>query len=274
MRIQEDIPMVTETADTQYIVIKFGGHTMTDPALRDAFAMDLAPLAQEGRKCVVVHGGGPQISSMLKRLNIESHFEQGLRVTDDAAMEAVEMVLAGQVNKELVASFIAHGAKSAGLSGRDGTPLLKARVVNPKLGRVGAVTTVNPEILKVLIAGGFVPVVAPIAEDEEGKGALNINADTAAGAVAGALKAEYFVLISDVPGVLDADKKLLSSLTREDIASLKESGVINGGMIPKVDACLHALDKGCKKALILNGTEKSALRRLLQGESGLGTIVH
>ena len=230
MRIQEDIPMVTETADTQYIVIKFGGHTMTDPALRDAFAMDLAPLAQEGRKCVVVHGGGPQISSMLKRLNIESHFEQGLRVTDDAAMEAVEMVLAGQVNKELVASFI--------------------------------------------VAGGFVPVVAPIAEDEEGKGALNINADTAAGAVAGALKAEYFVLISDVPGVLDADKKLLSSLTREDIASLKESGVINGGMIPKVDACLHALDKGCKKALILNGTEKSALRRLLQGESGLGTIVH
>ncbi len=266
--------MDTNPTDTRYIVIKFGGHTMTDPSLRDAFAMDLAPLAKEGRQCVVVHGGGPQISSMLKRLAIESHFEQGLRVTDDAAMEAVEMVLAGQVNKELVAAFIAHGAKSVGLSGRDGAPLLRARVVNPRLGRVGAVTTVDPEILKILVAGGFVPVVAPIAEDEEGKGALNINADTAAGAIAGALQAEFFVLMSDVPGVLDADKKLLPSLTREDIAALKDAGVICGGMIPKVDACLHALDKGCKKALILNGAEKSALRRLLDGESGLGTVVH
>lgn len=260
--------------ETHYIVIKFGGHTMTDPTLRDAFATDLAPLAREGRQCVVVHGGGPQISSMLTRLNIESHFEQGLRVTDDAAMEAVEMVLAGQVNKELVAAFIAHGARSAGISGRDGGPLLKARVINPRLGRVGAVSTVDAGILQPLLAGGFVPVVAPIAEDEEGRGALNINADTAAGAIAGALQAEYFVLISDVPGVLDADKKLLPSLTRQDIADLKESGVISGGMIPKVDACLHALDKGCRKALILNGTEKSSLRRLLGGETGLGTVVH
>lgn len=259
--------------ETSYIVIKFGGHTMTDPALRDAFARDLAPLAREGRRCVVVHGGGPQISSLLKRLDIPSRFEEGLRVTDDAAMEAVEMVLSGQVNKELVGAFTRLGVPSTCLSGRDGDPLLLARMRSPRFGRVGDVTRVNPAILSCLIEAGYLPVVAPIAEDEEG-GALNINADTAAGAIAGALQAEYFVLMSDVPGVLDADKKLLPSLTRADIAELKAKGVITGGMIPKVDACLHALDMGCQKALILNGAEKSALRRCLEGDTNLGTMVH
>ncbi len=258
--------------DTRYIVVKFGGHTMTDPALRDAFVEDLAPIAAQGRRCVVVHGGGPQISSLLRRLNIESRFEQGLRVTDEAAMEAVEMALSAQVNKELVGAFTAHGARAVGISGRDGGPLLRAKVKNPLLGRVGEVTAVDSDVLALLVQGGYVPVVSPIAESVDG-GALNLNADTAAGAVAGALKAEFFVLMSDVPGVLDADKKLLPRLSRADIAALKESGVISGGMIPKVDACLHALDQGCEKALILNGAERSALRRLLEGDTGMGTVV-
>lgn len=257
---------------TKYVVIKFGGHTMTDPALRDAFVEDLAPIAASGRRCVVVHGGGPQISSLLKRLNIPSRFEQGLRVTDEAAMEAVEMALSAQVNKELVGAFTAHGAQAVGISGRDGGPLLRAKMRSEVLGRVGDVTEVHPEVLSCLVQGGYVPVVSPIAEDIAG-GALNLNADTAAGAVAGALKAEFFVLMSDVPGVLDADKKLLPRLTRADIEALKASGVISGGMIPKVDSCLHALDKGCEKALILNGAERSALRRLLEGDESLGTVV-
>ncbi len=258
--------------ETKYIVIKFGGHTMTDPALRDAFAQDLAPLAASGRQCVVVHGGGPQISSLLERLSIPSRFEQGLRVTDDAAMQAVEMALSAQVNKELVTAMTAAGAMACGISGRDGAPLLKARVRDKKLGRVGDVTEVHPELIACLVSGGFVPVVSPIAEDEQG-GALNINADTAAGAIAGALQAEFFVLMSDVPGVLDADKKLLHELTAADIQALKDEGTIQGGMIPKVDSCLHALSMGCSKALILNGAEKSALRRLLEGETGLGTVI-
>lgn len=260
--------------EKRYIVIKFGGHTMTDPALRDAFAQDLAPLAKEGRQCVVVHGGGPQISSLLSRLNIESRFERGLRVTDEAAMKAVEMVLAGQVNKELVAAFIRSGARSCGISGRDGSPLLQARVIDELLGRVGEVTKVDPSILTALLDAGFVPVVAPVAAAEDGSGALNVNADTAAGAVAGALAAEYFVLMSDVPGVLDKNKVLQHELSRADVEAMKESGVINGGMIPKVDACLHALDQGCSMAVILNGAEKSALLRLLEGDASLGTVVH
>lgn len=259
--------------ETKYIVIKFGGHTMTNPALRDAFVQDLAPIAAGGRRCVVVHGGGPQISSLLERLSIESHFEQGLRVTDEPAMQAVEMALSAQVNKELVSALTAHGVPACGISGRDGAPLLQAKVRSPKFGRVGDVTAVHPELLSCLVQNGFVPVVSPIAEDEQGGGALNINADTAAGAVAGALQAEFFVLMSDVPGVLDADKKLLPELTRAQIQELKDSGVINGGMIPKVDSCLHALDMGCQKALILNGGEKSALRRLLEGDTSLGTVV-
>ncbi len=259
--------------ETRPVVLKFGGHTMNDPALRDAFAADLAPLAASGIRCIVVHGGGPQISSLLSRLNIPSRFVEGLRVTDEAAIEAVEMALSAQVNKELVSAFTAHGIPCVGLSGRDGHPLLRARVRSAALGRVGNVTQVQPAILSCLLEAGFLPVVAPVAEDEEGSGALNINADTAAGALAGALKAEYFVLMSDVPGVLDAEKRLLPRLSRGDIDDLKASGVITGGMIPKVDACLHALDCGCSRALILNGAEKSALRRcLLEGEA-LGTVV-
>ena len=253
------------------VVIKFGGHAMDKEALCAAFAEDLAFLSAEGTRCVVVHGGGPQISALLERLHIESRFENGLRVTDEATMQAVEMVLCGQVNKDVVRRFAAHGVRAAGISGRDGG-LLLASVRQPTLGRVGEVDKVDPALVECLLAGGFVPVVAPVASDAAGQ-PLNINADTAAGALAGALHADYFVLISDVPGVLDADKKLIPSLDRARIAGLIESGVINGGMIPKVQSCLHALDEGCTRALILDGRQPSSLRRYLLDGEPLGTVV-
>ena len=225
---------------TQTVVIKYGGHAMDKDELNAAFADDMAFL-QQSMRLVVVHGGGPQINALLNRLAIESRFEKGLRVTDADTMQAVEMVLCGQVNKTVVSRFLQHGARAAGLSGRD-AGLLRARVKDPVLGLVGDVEKVDASVLSCLLDGGFLPVVAPVASGPEGQ-ALNINADTAAGAVAGALHADYFVLISDVPGVLDADKKLIPSLDCARIAELIEAGVINGGMIPKVQSCLHALDE-------------------------------
>lgn len=253
------------------VVIKFGGHAMDKEALCAAFAEDLAFLSAEGTRCVVVHGGGPQISALLERLHIESRFENGLRVTDEATMQAVEMVLCGQVNKDVVRRFAAHGVRAAGLSGRDGG-LLLASVRQPSLGRVGEVDKVDPALVECLLAGGFVPVVAPVASDAAGQ-PLNINADTAAGALAGALHADYFVLISDVPGVLDGEKRLIPTLDRARSQSLITEGVICGGMIPKVGSCLHALDAGCRRALILDGREPGSLRRYLYEDAPLGTVV-
>ena len=253
------------------VVIKYGGHAMDKPELCTAFATDLAQLSAQDMGFVVVHGGGPQISALLKRLNIESRFENGLRVTDEATMAAVEMVLCGQVNKAVVASFAAHGARAAGISGRDGN-LLRAVVKNPALGLVGEVEAVDPALILCLLEGDFVPVVAPVANGPDGQ-ALNINADTAAGALAGALAADYFILISDVPGVLDAEGRLINSLTRLEIEKLRAEGVITGGMIPKVESCLHALDAGCQRALILDGRSPSSLRRYLLDDAPLGTVV-
>lgn len=253
------------------VVIKYGGHAMDKPELCTAFATDLAQLSAQDMGFVVVHGGGPQISALLARLKIESRFENGLRVTDEATMEAVEMVLCGQVNKAVVASFAGHGARAAGISGRDGN-LLRAAVKNPALGLVGEVEAVDPALLRCLLEGGFVPVVAPVANGPDGQ-ALNINADTAAGALAGALAADYFVLISDVPGVLDAEGRLITALTRVEIEKLRAEGVITGGMIPKVESCLHALDAGCQRALILDGRSPSSLRRYLLDDAPLGTVV-
>lgn len=179
------------------VVIKYGGHAMDKPELSEAFAADLTRLAAQGMRLVVVHGGGPQISALLNRLHVESRFVNGLRVTDAACMEAVEMVLCGQVNKAVVSALARHGARAAGISGRDGN-LLLARRKHPDLGLVGDVEAVDPSLPRCLLDAGFVPVIAPVASGSEGE-ALNINADTAAGALAGALEADYFVLISDVP---------------------------------------------------------------------------
>ena len=231
--------------DSAPVVIKYGGHAMTVPELGRAFAEDMSGLVHEGGRFIVVHGGGPQISALLKRLSIESHFVDGLRVTDDATMEAVEMVLAGQVNKAVVGLFEGYGLSCCGISGRDGG-LLKAVVERPELGRVGGIPSVRPGLLSCLMDGGY---------------------------IARPLQAGYFVLMSDVPGVLDKNHVLLPRLTRKDIEDLKADGTISGGMIPKVDACLSALDHGCRRSLILNGSEPSALRRYLTGGEALGTVI-
>jgi acetylglutamate kinase len=253
------------------VVIKYGGHAMDDPALSAPFAEGLARLNVRGTRLVVVHGGGPHISNMLKRLNIPSRFENGLRVTDEAVMEVVEMVLCGQVNKSVVSLFLRHGVRAAGISGKDARLLVASRL-NEELGLVGEIQSVDTALVTALLDAGFMPVIAPVAAGADGQ-SYNVNADTAAGALAGAMAAEYFVLISDVPGVLDADKRLIRSLTRRDVAKLVQEGVVHGGMIPKVISCLHALDEGCKRALILDGRAESGLERCLFEGAPLGTVV-
>lgn len=253
------------------VVVKYGGHAMDDPALRAPFAAGLARLTARGMRLVVVHGGGPHINALLRRLNIESRFEQGLRVTDAATMEVVEMVLCGQVNKAVVTLFQRNGVRAVGISGKDAA-LFQARVRNPALGLVGEVDKVDAGVVRTLLDGGYVPVVAPVGMGEDGS-SLNINADTAAGAIAGALRAEFFVLASDVPGVLDAEGTLLPTLNRSAVARLRAEGVIHGGMIPKTEACLNALDAGCRRALILDGRAESSLERCLLDGAPLGTVV-
>ncbi len=257
--------------NTPTVVIKYGGHAMDDAALSEPFAAGLARLAARGMRLVVVHGGGPQISEMLERLGIPSRFENGLRVTDEATMKVVEMILCGQVNKSVVGLFQRHGARAVGISGKDAR-LLEAGPISEKLGLVGEILAVNAELISTLLGASFIPVVAPVASGAQGE-SYNVNADTAAGALAGALAADYFVLISDVPGVLDADKQLIPALRRRDVARLIQEGVVFGGMIPKVLSCLHALDEGCRRALILDGRAESSLERYLLEDAPLGTLV-
>ncbi len=245
---------------------------MDDVELAAAFAEGLSGLGKSGMDFVLAHGGGPQINALLKRLAIESHFVNGLRVTDDATLEAVEMVLCGQVNKALTRVFSGHGIKAVGLSGQDDR-IIQAEPDRPELGHVGRITGVNVELIEILLKSGRMPVIAPLAVSTDGS-CLNINADTAAGAIAGALCADYFVLVSDVPGVLDENKNLMPSLDRSAISDLKARGVISGGMIPKVDSCLNALDAGCKRALILDGRAKMSLSRYLLDGEPLGTIIN
>lgn len=252
-------------------VIKLGGHAMDDSDLLSAFAADVARLSAQGMQFIIVHGGGPHINALLKRLNIESTFVNGLRVTDLATLEAVELALCGSVNKAVARHMQRHGCRAAGISGQDG-PILRASIKDASLGRVGTVTSVAPELLLALLNNGFIPVVAPLALDPAGE-PLNVNADTAAGAIAGALQADYFVLISDVPGVLDAGNNLLPRLDTEEIDSLMKEGVISGGMIPKVESCQHALARGCNNSLILNGKESNSLSRYLERGEKLGTLI-
>ena len=253
------------------VVIKYGGHAMDDPALGLAFASGLARLAAHGMRLVVVHGGGPQITDMLERLHISSSFLHGLRVTDAPTMQVVEMILCGQVNKSVVSLFLQHGVRAVGICGKDAA-MLSATQLNEELGQVGEITSVDATLVNTLLDAGFVPVIAPVAIGPQSQ-SFNINADTAAGALAGALGADYFVLISDVPGVLDNQKQLIPRLNRREIGRLVQEGVVFGGMIPKVLSCLHALDEGCSRALILDGRAESSLERYLLEGAPLGTLV-
>jgi len=279
--IIETLPYISEFYG-KTIVVKYGGNAMIDEDLKRAFALNIILLKYIGINPVVVHGGGPQIGNMLKALNIESQFREGYRVTDDATMDVVEMVLVGKVNKEIVNLINLHGGQAVGLSGKDGM-LLKAE---PKelsiekknappeiidLGKVGEVQSVNTTLIHSLQRDGFIPVIAPVGVDDKGV-TYNINADTVAGAVASALGAKRLHLLTDVPGLIDTDGELISSLTTREAFESIESGVITGGMIPKIKCCIEAV-ANVEKAAIIDGRVENCILLELFTKSGIGTEV-
>ncbi|WP_167940958.1 acetylglutamate kinase [Desulfobaculum xiamenense] len=267
----------------QTIVIKYGGHAMKDESLKQAFAKCVVLLKYIGVNPVIVHGGGPQIGRMLEQLNIPCQFREGLRVTDDATMNVVEMVLAGKVNKEIVTQLNLAGGKAVGLSGKDGGTIscrklelavdrenLPPEIID--LGHVGEVTAIDPTLIRSLMRDGFIPVIAPVGVDEHGE-TYNINADTVASAVAGAVGARRFVLLTDVSGILDKAGELIASLDRKRAMELIGDGTIKGGMIPKVKCCIEAVDEGVGKAQIIDGRLPNSLLLELFTEEGIGTEI-
>ena len=266
------------------IVIKYGGHAMTDEDLKDKFARDVVMMKYIGMHPVVVHGGGPQIGGLLKKLGKESKFIQGMRVTDQETMNIVEMVLVGMVNKEIVGLINQHGGKAVGLSGKDGNLVVaekyylnedKAQFTPSEIidiGLVGKVKTVNAELIVSLTQNGFIPVIAPTGMGEKGE-TYNINADIVAGEVAAALKAEKLLLLTDVAGVLDNNKNLIQNMTDKDALNLIDDGTVEGGMFPKVKCCLKALRGGVQKAHIIDGRLKHAILLEMFTDKGIGTEI-
>jgi len=254
------------------ILVKYGGHAMVDAGGHDPFPRDIAILKQVGINPIVVHGGGPQIGKLLQRLAIKSSFVNGLRVTDRETMEVVEMVLAGTVNKQLVAAINAAGGFAIGLSGKDGGLILARKLTrNGDLGFVGEPERIDVRVLSALRQSEIIPVIAPVGVGADGE-TYNINSDTVAGAVAAAVKAKRFLLLTDVPGVLDAEKRLIPELTAADARRLIAQGTISGGMIPKVETCLEAIAGGAEGAVILDGRVPHAILLELFTE-GAGTLI-
>ncbi len=267
----------------QTVVIKYGGHAMKDEQLKKAFALNIVLLRYIGVNPVIVHGGGPQIGKMLDQLGICCQFREGLRVTDQATMDVVEMVLVGKVNKEIVNLLNLHGGKAVGLSGKDGRIInaQKMEMVIPHkdmppeiidLGKVGEVTDIRINLIKTLEAEGFIPVIAPVGVDDEGE-TYNINADAVAGAVAAALEAKRLILLTDVTGVLDPDGNLISSMNRHKAVDALEKGVVRGGMIPKVKCCLEAVEAGVEKAHIIDGRLENSILLEMFTKGGIGTEI-
>jgi acetylglutamate kinase len=270
--------------DRQTVVVKYGGHAMGDPALAETFARDIVLIKQAGVNPVVVHGGGPQIGSLLERLNIRSEFKGGLRVTDRETVEVVEMVLAGSVNKEIVAAINAQGGKAVGISGKDAN-LMRAKRLQRRwrdpdsniekildLGFVGEPAKVDPHIIDVIIQSDLIPVVAPIGVGAHGE-TLNINADTFAAALAATMKAKRLLLLTDVEGVLDKKGKLIKSLTIREAKALIKDGTISGGMIPKIESCIAVIEQGVEAVVIINGKVPHAVLLELFTEHGAGTLI-
>src|SRR4030081_2150809 len=271
--------------DDETIVIKYGGHAMGAEDLAKAFARDIVLLEQTAINPVVVHGGGPQIATMLKRLGIQSEFAAGLRITDAATIEIVEMVLAGSINKQIVGFINQAGGKAVGLCGKDGN-MVQARkvtrtIVDPgsniekvvDLGFVGEPHKVDVTVLTQILGRELIPVLAPVATSADGA-TYNVNADTFAGAIAGALKAKRLLLLTDVPGVLDKSKNLIKELSVDDARRLIADGTISGGMIPKVETCIYALEAGVEGVVILDGKVEHALLFVLDDDLGEGTLIH
>ncbi len=279
----EALPYMRRYAGSTFVV-KYGGHAMGQEHLARDFARDVVLLQQVGIDVIVVHGGGPQIKSMLDRLKIESAFVDGLRVTDAATVEVVEMVLAGKINKEIVSAIQAAGGKAVGISGKDARLIQAERLTRTRrdpatgaeetvdLGFVGDPKLIDRSILDVLAGSGIMPVVAPVGAGADGQ-TYNINADTAAGAIAGAIKAKRLLMLTDVAGVLDRDKKLLTWISVDRAKELIADGTVSGGMIPKVETCLDAVEQGVEAATILDGRVPHALLLELFTEHGIGTQI-
>jgi acetylglutamate kinase len=270
--------------DDEIVVVKYGGHAMGEEQMARDFARDIVLLEQTAINPVVVHGGGPQIAAMLKKLGIKSEFAAGLRITDAATVEIVEMVLAGSINKQIVGYINAAGGKAVGLCGKDANMVRAKKVTRTvtdpdsniervvDLGFVGEPDKIDVTMLNQIIGRELIPVLAPLATSESG-GTFNVNADTFAGAIAGALKAKRLLLLTDVPGVLDKSKKLIPQLSVAEARRLIADGTISGGMIPKVENCIDAVNSGVEAAIILDGRVPHALLLDIFTESGLGTMV-
>ncbi len=278
--LAEALPYIKRFFD-KTVVIKYGGNAMTDPHLKDCFARDVVLLKLVGLNPVVVHGGGPQIETLLARVGKKGEFIQGMRVTDAETMEVVEMVLGGQVNKEIVSLINQHGGKAVGLTGKDASfirakKLLMQREDAPgdvvDVGLVGEITKIDPSLIAFLDQGDFIPVIAPIGVGEAGE-TYNINADVVAGKLAEILKAEKLVLLTNTPGVLDKSGKLLTGLTPRDIDALVDDGTLSGGMLPKISSALDAARNGVKSVHIIDGRVEHALLLEILTDHGVGTMI-
>jgi len=269
--------------DESIIVVKYGGHAMGDEEVARSFARDMVLLEQSGVNPIVVHGGGPQIGAMLKKLGIKSEFAAGLRITDKATVEIVEMVLAGSINKQIVGFINAAGGRAIGLCGKDGNMVTATKVtrvhdpalnqeVDLDLGFVGDPSKVDTTVLDQVLGRELIPVLAPVCQGADGE-TYNVNADTFAGAIAGAVKAKRLLFLTDVPGVLDKDKQLIKELSVSQIRALIADGTITGGMIPKVETCIYAIEQGVEGVVILDGKTPHAVLIELLTDGGAGTLI-
>ncbi len=278
--LTESLPYIRKFAG-HTVVVKYGGNAMVDEALKQGFATDVALMKLVGMHPVIVHGGGPQIGKLLEELHIESRFVDGLRVTDSRTMDVVEMVLGGQVNKEIVSLLNRSHGKAVGISGKDGN-LIRARRLEARpgaddselvdLGQVGAIVSVDTQVLEMMKASDFIPVVAPVGADEAGT-SYNINADSVAGAIAGALGAEKLILLTNVAGVRDDAGNVLAGLDIEQAEALAAAGILKGGMLPKVECALDALRSGVRSVHIVDGRVEHALLLEIFTDEGVGTLI-
>lgn len=278
--LAEALPFIKRFFD-KTIVIKYGGNAMTDPKLKDCFARDVVLLKLVGMNPVVVHGGGPQIDDLLKRVGKQGQFIQGMRVTDEETMDIVEMVLGGAVNKEIVNLINHHGGKAVGLTGQDGGFIRARKLLMPNkekpeemidIGLVGDITSIDPSIIAFLDTGDFIPVIAPIGVGPEGE-SYNINADVVAGKLAEVLQAEKLILLTNTPGVLNKDGKLLTGLTPRQIDEMVVDGTLSGGMLPKISSALDAARSGVRSVHVIDGRVEHALLLEILTEAGIGTLI-
>jgi acetylglutamate kinase len=278
--LAEALPYIRRFQD-KTIVVKYGGNAMTDPKLKESFARDVVLLKLVGMNPVVVHGGGPQIDELLKRVGKQGQFVQGMRVTDEETMDIVEMVLGGSVNKEIVNLINRHGGKAVGLTGQDGAFIRARKLLMPNrdrpqelldIGQVGEIVSIDPSIISFLDSGDFIPVIAPIGVGAEGE-SYNINADVVAGKLAEILKAEKLILLTNTPGVLDKDGKLLTGLTPKQIDDLFADGTLYGGMLPKISSALDAARSGVRSVHIIDGRVEHSLLLEILTDQGVGTLI-